>query len=55
VGARPRAATALLDARPDLPSALAPVLERALAKSPDDRPASAGELARDATAAVASR
>jgi serine/threonine-protein kinase len=45
----------LLDARPDLPSASAPVLERALAKSPDDRPASAGELARDALAAVASR
>jgi serine/threonine protein kinase len=45
----------LLDARPDLPSALAPVLERALAKRGDDRPASAGALARDALAAVATR
>jgi serine/threonine protein kinase len=41
----------LLDARPDLPRALAPVLERALAKRPSDRPASAGALAREALAA----
>jgi DNA-binding NarL/FixJ family response regulator len=44
----------LLDARPDLPRALAPVLEHALAKRPEDRLASAGELARDAVAAIAS-
>ena len=29
----------LLDAQPDLPAALAPILEGALAKRPDDRPA----------------
>jgi serine/threonine protein kinase len=42
----------LLDVRPNLPRALAAVLERALAKRPDDRPSSAGALAREATAAL---
>jgi serine/threonine-protein kinase len=42
----------LLDAQPDLPAPLAPVLDRALAKRPDDRPPSAGALARDALAAL---
>jgi DNA-binding NarL/FixJ family response regulator len=39
---------ALLDARPDLPSGLAPVIERALAKDAAERPSSAGELMRAA-------
>jgi serine/threonine-protein kinase len=39
-------APSILQARPDLPPAVGPVLERALAKSPDERYASAGELAR---------
>jgi DNA-binding NarL/FixJ family response regulator len=38
---------------PRVPAALDPVLARALAKAPDDRQQSAGELARDARAAVA--
>jgi serine/threonine-protein kinase len=38
LGTRPRAAPALLDARPDLPSGLAPVIERALAKDAAERP-----------------
>jgi DNA-binding NarL/FixJ family response regulator len=42
----------LLDVRPNLPRALAAVLERALAKRPDNRPSSAGALAREATAAL---
>ncbi len=33
--------------RPDLPLAVEPVIRKALAKNPQDRPASAGELARD--------
>jgi DNA-binding NarL/FixJ family response regulator/tRNA A-37 threonylcarbamoyl transferase component Bud32 len=38
---------------PSLPRALDPVLVRALAKAPDDRQQSAGELAREALAATA--
>jgi serine/threonine-protein kinase len=37
---------------PRLPAALDEVLVRALAKAPDERQASAGELAREAWAAV---
>jgi serine/threonine-protein kinase len=44
---------ALLDVCPDLPRGLGVVLGRALAKRPDDRQASAAELARQALAAVA--
>ena len=44
---------ALLDVRPDLPRGLGVVLDRALAKRPDDRQPSAAELARQALAAVA--
>jgi serine/threonine-protein kinase len=44
----------LLEARPQLPPALAAVIQRALAKAPDDRHQSAGELARDAQAALGS-
>src|SRR5205085_1121280 len=36
----------VLDARPDLPLAVGPVIARALAKDPDERFGSAGELAR---------
>ena len=43
---------ALLDVRPDLPAVLGTVLWRALAKDPGDRQQSAGELGRDALAAV---
>jgi DNA-binding NarL/FixJ family response regulator len=43
---------ALLELRPDLPRALGPVLDRALAKDPDDRQASAAQLAREAQAAL---
>jgi len=39
---------ALLDARPDLPSGLAPAIDRALAKDAAERPSSAGELMRAA-------
>jgi serine/threonine-protein kinase len=42
----------LLEVRPDLPEALGEVLARALAKDPADRQQSAGELGRDARAAV---
>jgi serine/threonine-protein kinase len=38
---------------PRLPAALDPVLARALAKAPDDRQQSAGQLAREAQAALA--
>jgi serine/threonine protein kinase len=38
--------------RSDLPEALEPVLDRALAKGPSARQQSAGELARDAIAAI---
>jgi DNA-binding NarL/FixJ family response regulator len=44
---------ALLAVRPDLPPELGAVLARAMAKDPDDRPATAGVLASDALAAVA--
>jgi YVTN family beta-propeller protein len=40
-------------ARPELPAALDGALARALAKRPDERPANAGELLRDARAALA--
>jgi DNA-binding beta-propeller fold protein YncE/tRNA A-37 threonylcarbamoyl transferase component Bud32 len=39
-------------ARPDLPPSVDVVVQKALAKSPDDRPASAGEVARELTAAA---
>ena len=42
----------LLDARPDLPPALGPVIERSLAKDPGERQQTAGEFAREATAAL---
>ena len=44
---------ALLDVRPDLPPSLGDAVERALAKAPGDRQQTAGELAREALAAVA--
>ena len=43
---------ALRSVRPDLPPELGAVLARALAKDPDDRPASAGEFARGVAAAL---
>jgi len=43
---------ALLDARPDLPSGLAPVIDRALAKDAAERPSSPGELMRAARAGL---
>ncbi len=43
----------LLDARPDLPLAVAEVLEKALVKDPNERYSSAGELARAFRAAFA--
>jgi len=43
----------LLDARPELPPALDDVLRKAMAKAPEDRYASAGELARAALATIA--
>ena len=46
---------ALLDLRPELPPALGDAVERALAKAPGDRQQTAGELAREALAAVAAR
>jgi DNA-binding NarL/FixJ family response regulator len=45
---------ALLDVCPELPSGLGAVLDRALAKRPEDRQPSAAELARQALAALAS-
>ena len=47
------AAPAVSSIEPRLPAALDAVLARALEKAPDDRQQSAGELARDARAAVA--
>ena len=47
------AAPAVSSIEPRLPAALDPVLARALEKAPDDRQQSAGELAREARAAVA--
>ena len=44
----------LLDVRPELPPSLGDAVERALAKRPDDRQQTAGELAREALAAVSS-
>ena len=44
---------ALSAVRPELPRALSEVLSRAMAKDPDERPATAGRFARDATAALA--
>jgi len=44
---------ALLDLRPELPPSLGDAVERALAKAPGDRQQTAGELAREALAAVA--
>jgi CheY-like chemotaxis protein len=44
---------ALLGVRPELPPSLGEAVERALAKAPLDRQQTAGELARDALAAVA--
>jgi DNA-binding NarL/FixJ family response regulator len=45
----------LLDARPELPRALDEAVRRAMAKDRDERPATAGELAREALAAVERR
>jgi serine/threonine protein kinase len=47
------AAPAVSAIEPRVPAALDPVLARALAKAPDDRQQSAGQLAREARAAVA--
>jgi serine/threonine protein kinase len=43
---------ALRTVRPDLPHELGAALARALAKDPEERPASAGEFARAVAAAV---
>ncbi len=43
---------ALLDLRPELPPSLGDAVERALAKAPGDRQQTAGELAREALAAL---
>ena len=43
----------LLEANPQLPPALGPVIEKALAKNPDERHQSAGEFARAAQEALA--
>ena len=43
---------ALLEVRPELPPALGAAVARALAKQPDARPRTAGELADEARAAV---
>ena len=43
---------ALLDVRPELPAALGVAVARALAKEPGERPETAGELAREARAAL---
>jgi serine/threonine protein kinase len=42
----------LLEARPDLPAELGEVIARAMAKHRDDRQGTAGELAREARAAI---
>ena len=47
------AAPAVSSVEPALPEALDPVIARALAKAPEDRQQTAGELAREALAAVA--
>ena len=44
---------ALLDVRPELPPALGSAVARALAKAPDERPQTAGELAAEARAGLA--
>jgi serine/threonine-protein kinase len=43
---------ALLDVRPELPPGLAAVVAKALAKDPGDRQQTAGQLGREATAAL---
>jgi DNA-binding NarL/FixJ family response regulator len=43
---------ALLDVRPDLPAPLGEAVQRALAKTPDERQQTAGELARELRAAL---
>jgi len=43
----------LLGVRPELPASLGDALERALAKLPDDRQQTVGELAHEVLAAVA--
>jgi serine/threonine protein kinase len=43
----------LIDVRPELPRGLGAVLDRALAKHPDDRQRSAAELAEQALASLA--
>jgi Protein kinase domain len=45
----------LNEVRPDLPERLTPVLQRAMAKDPDERHPSAGDLARAAAAALEGR
>jgi hypothetical protein len=42
----------LLEARPDLPPALGPVIERALSKQPEERQQTAGDFAREAQEAL---
>jgi YVTN family beta-propeller protein len=42
----------LLEARPDLPPGLGPVIERALSKQPDERQQTAGDFAREAQEAL---